>query len=115
MRLAFLAALVATLVVSPVRAQEKIDFVLNFVASGDHAPYYFARKQGWYKQAGIDLSIELGQGSGVAVQRVGVGKNSFGIADLGNAMVGRGKGADVVAVMAIYANSPFGMYWLKSS
>jgi len=96
-------------------AQEKIDLILNFVASGDHAPYYYARKLGWYKQAGIDLNIELGQGSGVAVQRVGIGKNQIGIADLASAMVGRSKDADVVAVMAIYANSPYGMYWLKSS
>ncbi|MGE0719135.1 MAG: ABC transporter substrate-binding protein, partial [Alphaproteobacteria bacterium] len=110
------AALVAGLVAAaPAAAGEKLALVLNFVASGDHAPYYFARAQGWYQAAGIDLDIELGQGSGVAVQKVGVGKNAVGIADMGSVLVGRGKGADVVAAMAIYANSPFGMYWLKSS
>lgn len=113
---AFLAAAVcAGLVPASGQAQEKIDLILNFVASGDHAPYYHARKLGWYKQAGIDLAIEVGQGSGVAVQRVGIGKNQIGIADLANAMVGRSKDADIVAAMAIYANSPYGMYWLKSS
>jgi len=96
-------------------AQERLDLVLNFVASGDHAPYYYARKMGWYRQAGIDLGIEVGQGSGLAVQKVGFGKNPAGIADFGSALVGRGKGADVVAVMSTYANSPYGMYWLKSS
>jgi NitT/TauT family transport system substrate-binding protein len=101
--------------IGPASAQEKLDMVLNFVASGDHAPFYFAKKQGWYKERGIDLSIEVGQGSGAAVQKVGAGKNQVGIADLGTVFVGRGKGADVVAAMAIYANSPFGMYWLKSS
>ena len=114
-RILLAAVLGSSLAAGAARAQEKVDFVLNFVASGDHAPYYYARKQGWYRQAGIDLSIEVGQGSGVAVQKVGVGKNQLGIADLGNAMVGRGKDADVVAVMALYANSPYGMYWLKSS
>jgi NitT/TauT family transport system substrate-binding protein len=96
-------------------AQERLDLVLNFVASGDHSPYYYARKMGWYKQAGIDLAIEVGQGSGLAVQKVGLGKNPVGIADFANALVGRGKGADVVAVMSTYANSPYGMYWLKGS
>lgn len=111
-----LAAAVALLAASlPASAAERIDMILNFVASGDHAPYYYARSQGWYAAAGIDLQIELGQGSGLAVQRVGIGKNPVGIADMGSVMVGRGKGADVVGVMAIYANSPFGMYWLKSS
>jgi NitT/TauT family transport system substrate-binding protein len=92
-----------------------MDLVLNFVASGDHSPYYYARKMGWYRQAGIDLAIEVGQGSGLAVQKVGLGKNPVGIADFGSALVGRGKGADVVAVMSTYANSPYGMYWLKGS
>jgi NitT/TauT family transport system substrate-binding protein len=27
-------------------AQTKVDFILNWVPGGDHAPYYFARKQG---------------------------------------------------------------------
>lgn len=98
-----------------ITAAEKVDLVLNFVASGDHSPYYYAKKMGWYEKAGIELSIEVGQGSGLAVQRVGAGKNAVGIADFGNALVGRGKGADVVAVMNIYANSPYGMYWLTQS
>lgn len=112
-RLVIVAAL--AMAASSARAAERIDMILNFVASGDHAPYYYARTQGWYAAAGIDLAIELGQGSGLAVQRVGLGKNPVGIADMGAVMVGRGKGADVVGVMAIYANSPFGMYWLKSA
>lgn len=39
----------------------------------------------------------------------------MGIADLGSVMVARGAGADLVAVMNIFANSPQGFYWLKSS
>ena len=39
----------------------------------------------------------------------------MGIADLGSVMVAKGAGADLVAVMNIFANSPQGFYWLKSS
>jgi len=39
----------------------------------------------------------------------------MGISDLPTAMQARGKGADLTAVMVIYANSPQGFYWLKSS
>ncbi len=42
---------------------------------GDHAPYYYAKKMGWYKDAGIDLNLEPGKGSAVAVQKVGAGAN----------------------------------------
>ena len=95
--------------------QEKLEFVLNWVPGGDHVPYYYAKKMGWYKDAGIDLVIEPGKGSAVAVQKVGAGANQIGLADMANALVGRSKGADVVGVFNVYANSPQGLYWLKSS
>ena len=82
---------------------------------GDHVPYYYAKKMGWYKEAGIDLNIEPGKGSAVAVQKVGAGANPIGLADMPNALTLRGKGADTVGVFNVYANSPQGLYWLKSS
>lgn len=99
----------------PAQSAEKISFILNWVAGGDHAPIYWAKARGLYEKAGIDLTIEQGKGSTLSSQRVGVGKNQLGIADLGTALVSKGSGADVVGVMNLYANSPYGMYWLKSS
>jgi NitT/TauT family transport system substrate-binding protein len=95
--------------------QEKVDLILNWVPGGDHVPYYYAKKMGWYRDAGIDLNIEPGKGSALAVQKVGAGANQIGLADMANALVGRSKGADVVGVFNVYANSPQGLYWLKSS
>ncbi len=102
---------------APALAQktEKVDFILNWVAGGDHAPYYYAKKMGWYSQAGIDLNIEQGKGSVLAVQKVGAGATPIGLADMANALTLRGKGADTVGVFNVYANSPQGLYWLKSS
>jgi NitT/TauT family transport system substrate-binding protein len=99
----------------PATAQQKLDFVLNWVPGGDHAPYYFAKKEGWYAKEGIDLNLEPGKGSMLAVQRVGAGQNPIGLADMGNLLIGRGKGAQSVGVFNVYANSPQGLYWLKSS
>lgn len=96
-------------------AAEQVGFVLNWVAGGDHAPLYFAREKGWYAAEGIDLAIETGKGSIASVQQVGIGKTPFGIADLPTAMIGIGQGAKLVAVFAIYENSPYAIYWLKSS
>lgn len=111
------AALAAAGIAAGARAQDKteVGFVLNWIAGGDHAPYYYAQEQGWYDEAGIDLTIEQGKGSTMAAQQTGIGKTQIGLADLGTALVARGKGADLVGVMNIYANSPYGMYWLKSS
>src|ERR671915_2450180 len=107
--------LAAMLVASPAAAQQKLDFILNWVPGGDHAPYYYAKKQGWYAKEGIDLNLEPGKGSMLAVQKVGAGQNPIGLADMGNVLIGRGKGADGVGVFNVYANSPQGLYWLKSS
>jgi NitT/TauT family transport system substrate-binding protein len=110
-----LIAAAAALVASPVAAQQKLDFILNWVPGGDHAPYYYAKKQGWYAKEGIDLNLEPGKGSMLAVQKVGAAQNPIGLADMGNVLIGRGKGADSVGVFNVYANSPQGLYWLKSS
>ncbi len=109
-----LAALTG-LAVTPAAAQQRLDFMLNWVPGGDHAPYYYAKKMGWYAKEGIDLNLEPGKGSALAVQRVGAGANPIGLADMGNVLIGKGKGADSVGVFNVYANSPQGLYWLKSS
>ncbi|RMX06891.1 nitrate ABC transporter substrate-binding protein [Corticibacter populi] len=89
--------------------------MLNWTPTADHAPLYYAKAQGWYEQAGINLSIEAGRGSAASAQRVGAGGAQVGIADLPTAMQARSKGADLKAVMVIYANSPQGFYWRKSA
>jgi NitT/TauT family transport system substrate-binding protein len=105
----------ALLAAGPATAQQKLDFILNWVPGGDHAPYYYAKKLGWYAKEGIDLNLEPGKGSALATQKVGAGANPIGLADMGGVLVAKGKGANTVAVFNVYANSPQGMYWLKSS
>jgi len=99
---------------APVAAQE-ITFTLNWVAGGDHAPYFYAQKMGLYKKAGIDVNFETGRGSAMSAQKVGAGQSQLGLSDMAGVLLFRGKGADNVGLMNVYANSPQGMYWLKSS
>jgi NitT/TauT family transport system substrate-binding protein len=94
---------------------DKINFAFQWVAGGDHAPYYYAKKMGLYEKAGLDVSFEHLRGSSAAAQKVGAGAAQLGLADMGVVLVARGKGADLVGVMNVYANSPQGLYWLKSS
>lgn len=117
MRRLLKAAAVALMVTSAplVMAADAMSLMLNWTPTADHSPIYFAKSKGWYTEAGIDLSIEAGKGSGASALRVGSGGSDVGIADLPTAMQAKGKGADLKAVMVIYANSPQGFYWLKSS
>jgi len=104
----------AVLGASPAAAQ-KISFGLNWVAGGDHAPYFYAQKMGSYKQAGLDVDFETGRGSAASAQKVGAGQSQLGLSDMAGVLLFRGKGLDLVGVMNVYANSPQGLYWLKSS
>jgi NitT/TauT family transport system substrate-binding protein len=112
----FAVALVAgsALGVSSATAQQ-ITFTLNWVAGGDHAPYFYAQKMGWYKDAGIDVKFETGRGSAASAQKVAAGQSQLGLSDMAVVINVKGKGGDLVGVMNVYANSPYGLYWLKSS
>ena len=108
-------ALVLYGLVSFAPAGESTSFLLNWVAGGDHAPYFYAQNLGWYKTANLNLNLLSGRGSSVAAQAVGAGIDQFGLADMTTVLVAIGKGADEIAVMDVYANYPGGFYWLKSS
>lgn len=109
------AAALALIATGACQAQDKLSLVLNWLPGADHAPIFYAQQQGWYKQAGVDLKIENGKGSSFAAQKISTGESQLGIIDMMTAFDFRGKGAEMTAVMAIYANSPFGFYWKKSS
>jgi NitT/TauT family transport system substrate-binding protein len=108
-------ALAAVALATLPAAAEKLTFTLNWVAGGDHAPYFYAQKMGLYKQAGIDIDFETGRGSAASAQRVGAGTSQLGLSDMAGVLLFRGKGADLIGLMNVYANSPQGLYWLKSS
>ena len=116
MKISKLALVLAGLALgaSPAAAQ-KLTFTLNWVAGGDHAPYFYAQKMGWYKQAGIDVEFETGRGSAASAQKVGAGASQLGLSDMAGVLLFRGKGLDLVGLMNVYANSPQGLYWLKSN
>lgn len=113
--LALLAVLAFCIPPAGAAGSQRIDFVLNWVPAGDFAPYYYASKLGWYESAGIDLRLEFGKGSSFVAQKVGAGINPVGVSDMATALVAIGKGADLIAVYNIYANSAHGFYWLKDT
>src|SRR6185312_15601864 len=92
-RLKFLVAAVALLgFATSAQAAERVNFILNWVAGGDHAPYYYAQKMGWYKAVGIDLNILQGKGSSLAAEATGAGIDQLGLADFTTVLVALGKG-----------------------
>ena len=110
-----LTAIIGIALATSSASAQKLTFTLNWVAGGDHAPYFYAQKMGWYKDAGIDIEFETGRGSAASAQKVGAGQAQLGLSDMAGVLLFRGKGADLVGLMNVYANSPQGLYWRKSS
>lgn len=51
------AALVAALFASPSPAQEKITILLDWFVNPDHGPLVVARERGFFKEAGLDVTL----------------------------------------------------------
>jgi NitT/TauT family transport system substrate-binding protein len=60
-------------------ALKPVTLRLDFLAGAEHAPYYAALREGYYKEAGLDVTIGPGQGSNVTAQLVGGGSETFGL------------------------------------
>lgn len=114
-RIAGCALTLASAIPVGATAGEKLTLALNWTASGEQAAIYYALHSGMFAAANLTVTVEQGQGASAAAQRTGSGSADLGIADLATAMTTRGAGADLVAVMNIYAKSPYRTYWLKSS
>src|SRR6266508_1945111 len=59
----------------------KVTLTLNWIPYGEHAPFYYGLKKGYYKAEGIDLQIKPGNGSGATIQQVNQQNTMFGCAD----------------------------------
>lgn len=113
-----IASLVAALAAAlgTAQAEDKVLLQLDWIPTGEHAAYFAGWQKGFYKEAGIDLSITRGYGSGDTVAKVAGGAAQFGVADLAAVMTARARaGTPVKSIMDIYTHSPHSLFVLKSS
>jgi NitT/TauT family transport system substrate-binding protein len=83
-------------------AQTKIVVRTDFKFNGYVSPMALAIEKGFYKQAGLDVSIEQGQGSSTTVQTVATGVDDFGLADSATAVLGISSQDIPVKIVSVY-------------
>jgi NitT/TauT family transport system substrate-binding protein len=116
-----LAALVPLLALAttPAAAQTPVKFQLDWRFEGPAALFLASTAKGYYKAAGLDVTIDAGNGSGGTVQRVASGTYDMGFADLAALMEFHANNPDApnkpVAVMMVYNNTPAAVLALKKS
>ena len=83
-----------------------VTLALNWYPEAEHGGYYAALVHGYFKDAGLNVTIRPG-GPGVPViQDVATGRVEFGISNADQILVGRAREADVVAIFAALQTSP---------
>jgi NitT/TauT family transport system substrate-binding protein len=107
------------LVSANANADTPIKFQLDWRFEGPSAFFLLPLEKGYFKQAGLDVSVDAGNGSGNAVNRVASGTYDMGFADFAALMEFYGNNPDApnkpVALMVVYSNTPASVMALKSS
>jgi NitT/TauT family transport system substrate-binding protein len=83
-------------------AQTKIVVRTDFKFNGYVSPLALAIDKGFYREAGLDVAIEQGQGSSTTVQTVASGVDQFGLADAATAALGISAQNVPVKIVAVY-------------
>lgn len=102
-------ALLCGLAWQPAFAQTKVRLYLDYVVNGTHAPFYIAQEKGWYKEAGLDVTILPGKNTADCIKNVGTDNADFGFPDLGPVAAAVSEGMQITAVAAVINETPAGI------
>lgn len=115
-RLAAIGTIAASLVVATgASAQTPVTFQLNWTAGGPNAGFAAAVGEGFYKAAGLDVTIVQGNGSGNTTQLVASGRAQLAYADAVPVSQLIAKGAPMRIVSTIYQSNPNEVTALKKT
>ena len=102
-------ALVFTTGIAAARADTKIKLVLNWKYEGPQGMFFLAQDRGYFKQAGLDVTFDQGNGSGAAVPQVANGAYDMGFGDINALIELAAKKPDEapIGVFMLYNRPPF--------
>ncbi|MCC6780065.1 MAG: ABC transporter substrate-binding protein [Hyphomicrobiales bacterium] len=96
-------------------ALKPVTMTLDWVFQGPNVGFVVAREKGFYREAGLDVSISPGKGSGSTAQLVASKATQFGFSDgfvVGNSV---SKGLAIKSVASVYRRNPCAVVVLAES
>lgn len=92
----------------------RIKFTLDFRISGQTAPFLLALYKGYYKDEGLDVSIDVGNGSVASITRTASGAYDLGFGDISSLIEFNASQPGLVqAVYQYYNRAPFAIIGRK--
>jgi NitT/TauT family transport system substrate-binding protein len=110
-----MAALLTTTATTVAAADTPVTFQLNWMAGGPNAGFAAALAEGYYKDAGLDVTLVQGNGSGNTAQLVANGRAQLAYADAVAVSQLIAKGAPMKVVATIYQSNPNAVMALKKT
>ena len=96
-------AVVGLIAASEAKALDDVRLRLNWMWYGSHAAFALGKDKGYFKEAGIDLDIRSGNGSGSAHRLVANGDSTFSYGSCAGLVNLAAKGAPLISVAVIDA------------
>jgi NitT/TauT family transport system substrate-binding protein len=96
-------------------ADTKVTFQLNWMAGGANAGFAAAVAEGYYRDAGLDVTVVQGNGSGNTAQLVASGRAQLAYADAVAVSQLIAKGAPMKIVSTVYQSNPNAVMALKKT
>jgi len=81
-----------------VTAQSSLTIVTDWAPYGVHGPLFLAAQRGWFKDAGLDVTILDGKGSASSLQLLGAEKADVAFVQLSTMAAAIDKGLPVISV-----------------
>ncbi len=90
------------------QALPKLTARVDFLPWGMHAGLHLGVDKGWFKEAGLDVEVSDGKGSGITMQQVATGDVDIGWVQLGVMAIARGKGMPITSIAGLVRRGDLG-------
>lgn len=91
-----------------------VKFTLDFRVTGQTSPFFLAQQKGYYRDEGLDVSIDVGAGSVASITRIASGVYQMGLGDVSSLIEFQSANPPLVqAVYQYYNRAPFAIIGRK--